>query len=404
MSAIYNGAWATIICVSGQSAHSGLPRVSTSDSIIPQLQYEVDGKRLLSAMPTLSRQLSQSPWVKRAWTYQEGLLSPRRVLFTRHQVYFECNSTQCCESLDHSNSPFHLQSDEQRQAALNKNQSAYENDPLDNGIKRIFGQGVLRDPFRSFPAVSGRSEDEDDTFLKYLKLVYAYTSKKMTQESDSIHVISAVLTWLSETDYKEGFVQGLPVQELPRALLWTHANLLHRWLVFPAWSWAGWEGAVKPILVKGARSLQQENLLPLRAWKAGIHGQPELIYDFDPTQWIPEDDSETRSNEELDADEADAGHVGEDDASEGDGRSEASTSDESPDSDAVVKGGITKANASTESLRNFHHSWIHDPSSDEESDGKPGNLASFLDLATHTTILSLQKWMIAKWSLGFQRR
>ncbi|KAF8833636.1 hypothetical protein BDN67DRAFT_700068, partial [Paxillus ammoniavirescens] len=31
MSAIYNGAWATLICVSGQSAQSGMPRVGSSD-------------------------------------------------------------------------------------------------------------------------------------------------------------------------------------------------------------------------------------------------------------------------------------------------------------------------------------------------------------------------------------
>ncbi|KAF9242135.1 heterokaryon incompatibility protein-domain-containing protein [Melanogaster broomeanus] len=115
MSVIYNGAWASIICVSGQSAQSRIPRVGTSDNVIPQLSCEIDGKRLLSTMPTLSHQLSQSPWAKRAWTFQEGLLSPRRVFFTRHQVYFECNAAQCCESLDDSNSPFHLQSDEQRQ-------------------------------------------------------------------------------------------------------------------------------------------------------------------------------------------------------------------------------------------------------------------------------------------------
>ncbi|KIJ04499.1 hypothetical protein PAXINDRAFT_104152 [Paxillus involutus ATCC 200175] len=177
----------------------------------------------------------------------------------------------------------------------------------------------------------------------------------MTQDSDSIHAFSAVLTRLRETDYKEGFVQGLPVQELPRALLWTHANPPRRRLAFPTWSWAGWEGAVKPVLAKGVRLLQQENLPPLRAWKAGTHGQPELIYDFDPIQWISEDDLKARSDEELD--------VGRD----GDGKSQASASEESPDSEVVKKGGAIKAKASAESL-DFHHSWLHDPSSDEESE------------------------------------
>ncbi|KAF8554824.1 HET-domain-containing protein, partial [Imleria badia] len=97
MSAIYSGAWATIICLSGRSAWSGLPRVGALQGVVPQLSYEIWGKRLLSVMPTLDQQIFWSPWATRAWTYQEGLLSPRRLFFTNHQVYFECNSGQCCE-------------------------------------------------------------------------------------------------------------------------------------------------------------------------------------------------------------------------------------------------------------------------------------------------------------------
>ena len=121
MSTIYSasGAWATIISLSGRSARSGLPRVGTLPGVVAQLSCEIGGQRLLSVMPTLSQQISWSPWVSRAWTFQEGLPSPRCLFFTNHQVYFECNSVQCCESLDDSNSPFHLSPDEQRRVALN---------------------------------------------------------------------------------------------------------------------------------------------------------------------------------------------------------------------------------------------------------------------------------------------
>ncbi|KAF8556670.1 hypothetical protein OG21DRAFT_575313 [Imleria badia] len=114
---IYTGAWATIFNVAGQSARSGLPRVGTLEGVIPQLSCEIGGKLLFSLMPPLREQLSASLWDTRAWTFQEGLLSPRRLFFTNHQVYFECNLVQCCESINDSRSAFHLLSDETREAA-----------------------------------------------------------------------------------------------------------------------------------------------------------------------------------------------------------------------------------------------------------------------------------------------
>ncbi|KAF8835566.1 HET-domain-containing protein [Paxillus ammoniavirescens] len=314
MSAIYNGAWATLICISGQSAHSGIPRVSTSDGIIPQLTCKIDGRRLLSVMPTLSRQLSQSPWMK-------------------HQVYFECNSTQSCESLDSSSSPFHLQSDEQQWSSLDKNLPAYLDNGLDDGIECILGQGVLRDPFRSLSTAHWMPADSINTLMWYMKLVHAYTSKKMTQDSDSIHAFSAVLVHLARTDYKEGFLYGLPMQELPRALLWTHANQLRRRSPFPAWSWAGWEGTVKPILPKGAHSLQLgwEDFPPLRAWKAGADGRPELIYDFDPIRWIEGCESENAVHSDGSGTQESDADTDDDDISNGSSESDWSLNSESED-------------------------------------------------------------------------
>ncbi|CCL99252.1 uncharacterized protein FIBRA_01267 [Fibroporia radiculosa] len=284
MSAIYSGAWATIIAMSGQSARSGLPRISSLDGVIPQLSYEISGKQLLSTMPTLSQQVSHSPWVTRAWTFQEGLLSPRRLFFTRHQVYFECNLVQCCESLDDSESPIHDLSDEQRRNFVD-NLADHELSP-----EHVLGRGVLRDPFRPFPIGVGQ-EDQEETGMenplrRYMKLVYAYTSKKMTNDGDAIHAFSAVLTRLQDNDFAQGFLYGLPLRELPRALLWTHVNdNVRRRVGFPAWSWAGWEGVVKPILVKGAHGFEKTKEPPLRIWKPGSDSSLELLYEFNPSEW-----------------------------------------------------------------------------------------------------------------------
>jgi hypothetical protein len=73
---IYRGAWITIIALSGKSADSGFSRFSR-ETYFPQLRCRIKGKTLVSLMPTLSQQIWVSPWGGRAWTLQEGLLSPR---------------------------------------------------------------------------------------------------------------------------------------------------------------------------------------------------------------------------------------------------------------------------------------------------------------------------------------
>ncbi|KAK4651462.1 hypothetical protein QC762_603470 [Podospora pseudocomata] len=39
-----------------------------------------------------------TPWATRGWTYPEGVLSKRRLVFTKHQLIFQCQKTQFLES------------------------------------------------------------------------------------------------------------------------------------------------------------------------------------------------------------------------------------------------------------------------------------------------------------------
>ncbi|KAG8215849.1 heterokaryon incompatibility protein-domain-containing protein [Butyriboletus roseoflavus] len=290
MSAIYTGSWATIFNVAGQSAQGGLPRVGALDGVIPQLSCEIGGKLLLSLMPPLRAQLSESLWNTRAWTFQEGLLSPRRLFFTNHQVYFECNLGQCCESIDDSRSAFHLLSDEEREVtsrnALHSPNALVFSDPDEE-----FDGGVLRDPFRPIFTSKKQGISESFRIWKYNQLVHSYTERKMTMDTDALNAFSAILTRFQETHYEGGFVHGLPVEDLPMALLWIHDDEVEpcRRDSFPSWSWTVWEGAVMgaaDACVRGTtnqlRDVQKQYLPPLRVWKAGDDGPPELVYDYSP--------------------------------------------------------------------------------------------------------------------------
>lgn len=43
--------------------------------------------------------IAKSKWNTRAWTYQEALLSRRRLVFAPRQVYFQCRGMHCVESI-----------------------------------------------------------------------------------------------------------------------------------------------------------------------------------------------------------------------------------------------------------------------------------------------------------------
>ncbi|KAF4441180.1 HET-domain-containing protein [Fusarium austroafricanum] len=101
MASIYRGAWATIVAADSKNRDSGLARVRLQSQRSHQLQIEFgNGNVMLQRFPNFEQQLAVSPWQQRGWTYQEALLSQRLMSFTKHQVYYNCNSMSCCEALD----------------------------------------------------------------------------------------------------------------------------------------------------------------------------------------------------------------------------------------------------------------------------------------------------------------
>ena len=229
MSDIYGGAYATIIALSGASANAGLPRVGSKSSAYHQLNCTLDGTRLVGLGPTLSQLVWVLPWGDRAWTFQEALLSQRCIYITIYQAYFECNSMQCCESLDESRSWVHQSL---RDEALLKKAPEVP----------TFGTGVLRSPF--IP----HSKLHDSRLEKYNTLLTLYKYRSLTKYSDGINAFAGILQALERSEYTEGFFWGLPIADMDWALLWD----AQAWYSaeprtgFPTWCWASWGGPIWP--------------------------------------------------------------------------------------------------------------------------------------------------------------
>ena len=239
MWAIYRGAWITIIALSGVSARAGFSRLSRPGDFA-QLKCRFKGKLLVSLMPTLSQQIWVTAWGQRAWTLQEGLLSPRCLYLSDHQIYFDCSSMQCCESLDESRSWAH--------------KLTPSSNPTEEGfvtwMLRQAGAGALRIPL-DWP--SRRLEHWGEKLN-----LYAY--RRMRYSEDAIAAFSGVLQRL-ETIYPKGYFWGLPVEDFDWALLWRSQRPPVRREGFPTWSWAGWQGPLffgQPIDVKKTRRIPTE--------------------------------------------------------------------------------------------------------------------------------------------------
>ncbi|KAL6820462.1 heterokaryon incompatibility domain-containing protein [Trichoderma sp. SZMC 28015] len=99
MTTIYEYAELTIVSASGSGASDGLPGIrSTPRKGQPKILLE-SGSLLVSALQDPRQEILASEYWTRGWTYQEGVLSNRRLVFTDHQMYWECRCMAAHESL-----------------------------------------------------------------------------------------------------------------------------------------------------------------------------------------------------------------------------------------------------------------------------------------------------------------
>ncbi|KAF2242406.1 HET-domain-containing protein, partial [Trematosphaeria pertusa] len=96
MDLIYDAADFAIITASGSDPSHGLPGVGHTPRI-SQTCVEINNAQFVSTLPAPHVPIQGSKWFTRGWTFQEGILSRRRLVFTPQQVYFECNGMQACE-------------------------------------------------------------------------------------------------------------------------------------------------------------------------------------------------------------------------------------------------------------------------------------------------------------------
>ncbi|KAK1539305.1 uncharacterized protein CCOS01_00619 [Colletotrichum costaricense] len=224
MAAIFANASLTIVALDGD-AEDGFPGLRGVSCPKPQKDEDEDW----SPMPFGDEQFirdknnifSLSHWGayhKRAWTYQEFKMSPRRLIVSNHSLHWMC---QC---------------------------SVWE-EQLHLGVEA----GKYIDPrlgeiMRGMPNLDSLAN-----------IIADYNPRALTYDEDALPSISGLLNVISRC-FSGGFLYGIPEMYFEAALGWTpywsHTDLRRRTVSdrptasqlgpcgLPSWSWVGWEGLV----------------------------------------------------------------------------------------------------------------------------------------------------------------
>ncbi|KAI8625922.1 HET-domain-containing protein [Xylariaceae sp. FL1651] len=175
------------------------------------------------------------PLITRAWVLQERLLSVRILYFGKQQVFWECCSTTCCETLPQG--PLSSYTTSERPAI-----------PVTVGLK---AQSYAWKPLTEFPS-SGKRQDEDAHWFRWDwdRAVKAYSACSLTFPGDKLVALSGLATEMHRKQKLAGlhdaYLAGLWKSSMPDSLMWNASRPGDRPAQYraPSWSWASIDGVI----------------------------------------------------------------------------------------------------------------------------------------------------------------
>ena len=233
MDLVYQHAYLTIVSLGPDPMH-GLPGVRPSASRTEYPKAQVGDYELIATPPPPERYFDLSKWKERGWTFQEGVLSRRIVVFTEDQMHFECRE-------------------------LVRNESRSDSSAKELGRNR-------QSMFKNFGVIPWRT---------IWWLVAEYADKHLTYDDDAFNAISGIFHAFERSAAGNRHCWGIPIvsnvhdesahlyrgkatsslsgKDATRSsfvigLLWRPGFDAGRCTytrrpTFPSWSWLGWQGS-----------------------------------------------------------------------------------------------------------------------------------------------------------------
>jgi hypothetical protein len=245
MDSIYENAEVTIIAAAGVDETYGLPGVGHRPRSAQPIA-RIGDLTVLSTMTDIYDSIRSSKWSTRGWTFQEAVLSRRRLVFTDEQIYFECGAMNCYESLSGPIDSMHVKDKSELQHFLRAG---------------VFGRNGS-DPFSRFDT---NPLGYKHVFLQYLTAIEEYTTRELRYHRDSLNAFAGVIRKFEKANNPVFQLWGIPISfyntqvdlesylesYFVDALCWNHRYSCWdgslrpcRRPDFPSWSWAGWAAEV----------------------------------------------------------------------------------------------------------------------------------------------------------------
>ncbi|KAF5548193.1 hypothetical protein FNAPI_8297 [Fusarium napiforme] len=238
MDRVYSGAYLTIIAAAGYGLLSTPwetiynPRFKEWTIPAGMAFQSSTGKFYVKREDRISSyylELSLSEWGKRAWTYQEYILSKRVVFFLDNQVFWQCE----CALWD--SQVLRPEESDRTQAKM----------LLDLATMRQFLVPTSPD------------------FGMYVDLICPYNGRELSYAEDGLSACQGILSRLAPA-FPGGFLFGLPRLYLDYALLWQplksscyKSGHSARRPSLPSWAWCGWQCFVDPQSLELAPNIDQ---------------------------------------------------------------------------------------------------------------------------------------------------
>lgn len=250
MDKIYHLATFTIIAALNTRDGVGLPgfvnrpRHPRSSVWAPPHAEEVEAQGF-DAEEIIGNVVDTSLWNKRGWTFQERLLSKRRIFITEHQIIYECCEGQATELLiwngsmtyEHE-SPRELTSPTQRSGPpFNQGQQT------SSDLQHI--DDALGFYIKSEYASNSYVVKESASIRDYCDWVKDYSSRQFSFGTDTLNAFAGVGNALGAALGTQ-MLYSLPEKYLTQSLLWSTSSVVRRGKTYdiPSWSWASWPNPV----------------------------------------------------------------------------------------------------------------------------------------------------------------
>lgn len=236
MDVVYARAFLSIVATEGKHANAGLPGIRPQDRAASEAVDVGNGLSLLPARAPIARTLLDCPWSTRAWTFQEGLLSSRQLMFTNSTVHLTCCSTTWSEDI---------------QCLSEKMAPPWK---YASGASFDFRPGLSEIPIQLPHQIDDTDEERPTSDLLYelwSSVVGNLSERKLSFETDILFA-AAGMTSLLQKLFKVRVMYGLPERRIEQFLFWSpvEPGFLRRRCdraqesFNPSWSWAGWVGEV----------------------------------------------------------------------------------------------------------------------------------------------------------------